>query len=583
MDNARVCVKAGKMVEAAYPTIFIVDCTAHALDLALEDMYKEMPWMAQVVDAGNKSLKELRNALDCCVCDSGWVDKMVRNDQLLAMHEVTTIVLDKGDFWSNMQKALHVMQPVVELLRLVDGQGATISKVYCKMDRVVQDLRALEWLSDEVHEAVERILMRRWAFLTSQLHCTAAFLDPEHRMHTADHDPEAREQANHKPPTLWWEALSSKPDFLAPQAIKLLGQASSYAACEQNWSLHELIYGRRRTKFLPERMAKLVYISWNVRLLRRIQRGDEDDTHIPWADDVPVDKEMEDKEMEEWYVQWLERVNEDVDRKEAVEVDFDDDGDEIPMRRTFMRNDEDDDKLVEEEETELVGTRQRDWHECTKPAKHREQELRKRSGCQLPEPGELYTEAGYALAMEARQTGTWVQGRDEAPRKRSGKGKGKQTVVDDDPPAQSGKRKIVQHEQPPPKRGRPTLAEQATRKAQEAEDKVVAAAAAAAAAKAAADKAAKAKDKAAAKAATKSAGGGKAKNSVVVSDNDDLDVPEGSPKEDEPEGSSTSSDSSSSSAASSSQSSGSEGTDGDGSEGGAQFEEDEEEDRAEAE
>ncbi|GBG76762.1 hypothetical protein CBR_g22978 [Chara braunii] len=481
MDNARVCVKAGKMVEAAYPTILSLGCTAHALDLAMEDMYKEMPWMTQVVDAGNKvgrffsnvdkaralfhhyspktklkrpaptrfatnfemlqSLKELWNALDRCVCDAGWVDKMMRSDQLLAMHEVTTIVLDKGDVWSNVQKALHVMQPVVELLRLVDGQGTTISKAYFKMDRVVQDLR-----------------------------------------------------------------------FNAA-------------------------------------------------------------THIPWADDVSVDKEME-----EWYVRWLERVNEDVE--EFVEVDFDDDGDEIPMRRTFVRNDEVDDRLVEEEETELVGTRQRDWHECTKPGKHREQELRRRSGCQLPEPGELYTEAGYALAMEARRAGTWVQGRDEAPRKRRGKGKGRQTVMDDDPPAQSGKRKAVQQEQPPPKRGRPTLAEQAARRAQVAEDKAVAAAAAA---KAAADKAAKAKARAAAKAATKSAGGGKTKKSVVVSDDDDLDVPEGSLDEDEPEGSSTSSDSSSSSAASSSQSSGREGTDGEGSEGGAQFEDDEEEDRAEAE
>ncbi|GBG60608.1 hypothetical protein CBR_g8629 [Chara braunii] len=53
MDNARVCVKAGKMVEAAYPQIFRVGCTAHALDLALEDMYKQLGWLAVVVDADN--------------------------------------------------------------------------------------------------------------------------------------------------------------------------------------------------------------------------------------------------------------------------------------------------------------------------------------------------------------------------------------------------------------------------------------------------------------------------------------------------------------------------------------------------
>ncbi|GBG67389.1 hypothetical protein CBR_g526 [Chara braunii] len=606
MDNARVCVKAGKMVETAYPTIFSVGCTAHALDLALEDMYKEMPWMAQVVTAGNKtklkrplatrfatnfemlqSLNESRKPLGRCVCDKGWVDKMVRNDQLVAFHDVTAIVLDTGDFWRNLQKALDVMQPVVELLRLVDGQGATISKVYFKMNQVVQNLWSLESLSVEEHEAVARILMGRWAFLTSELHCAAAFLDPEHRMHNAQRDPEvcvgfniwlyfwmprerrqevssqvdqwvnalggfsteqAREQACDQPPALWREAFGLKHDLLAPQAIRLLGQASSSAACERNWSLHELIYGWRRTKLLPERMAKLVYISWNVRLLRRNQRGEGDEIHIPWADDVPVDREME-----EWYVHWLDRVHDDVHREEVVEVDCDDEGDEIPMRRTFMQNDEVDDKLVEEEETLLVGTRQRDWHECTKPGKHREQELRRRSGCQLP-------------------------GRDEARTKRRGKDKGKQTVEHDDAPAQRGKRKAVQQEQPRPKRGHPTNAKQAARKVKKAEEKAMAAAAEA---KAAADKASAAKAKAAAKAAKKSARGGKAKKSVVVSDDDEEDVPEESPEEDEPEGSSTSTstESSSSSASSSSHTSGMEGTNGEGSEGG----EEEGEDQVEAE
>ncbi|GBG74075.1 hypothetical protein CBR_g17786 [Chara braunii] len=493
MDNARVCMKAGKMVESAYPTIFNVGCTTHALDLMLEDMYKEMPWMAQVVDDGNKvghffsnvdkasalfhhyspktklkrlaatrfatdfemlqSLRGLRKVLDRYVCDKGLVDKMVRNDQLVAFHDVTAIVLDKGDFWRNLQKALDVMQPVVELLHLVDGQGATISKIYFKMDQVVQNLRALESLSVEEHEAVERILMGRWAFLTSGLHCAAAFLDPEHRMHNAQRDRE---------------------------------------------------------------------------LLRKNQCGEGDDTHIPWADDVPVDKEME-----EWYVQWLDWVHKDVDCEEVVEVDCDDEGDKISMRRTFLRNDEVDDKLVEEEDTLLVGTTQRDWHECTKHGKHREQELRRKSGCQLPVLGELYTEEGYALAMEARPTGTWVQGRDEARTKRRGKDKGKHAGAC---------------------------------KAKKAEEKAIAAAAEA---KAAADKAMAAKARAAAKAATKSAGRGKAKKFIVVSDDDDVDVPEKSPEEDE--------------TPSSSHTSGMEGTAGEGSEGGAQFEDDKEEDQVEAE
>ncbi|GBG60211.1 hypothetical protein CBR_g3455 [Chara braunii] len=160
---------------------------------------------------------------------------------------------------------------------------------------------------------------------------------------------------------------------------------------------------------MPERMAKLVYNSWNIRLLRSHQSGRGDDIHIPWVDDVPVEKEME-----EWYADWLKRAHGDVDEEEVAVVDVDDEEDEFPLRRTFQCNDEVVERLCDEDSA-LVGTRRRDCHECTKPGKYREQELRRRSGSELPVPRELYTEEGYVLVMAARQAGTWVEGRVEGP------------------------------------------------------------------------------------------------------------------------------------------------------------------------
>ncbi|GBG89040.1 hypothetical protein CBR_g48648 [Chara braunii] len=127
MDNARVCVKAGKMVEAAYPRIFRVGCTAYALDLALKNMYKELEWLCNVVDTGLKegkffhkadkaralfhvyspksklkrpgvtrfatnhemleSLKKAKNPLKNCIDDDVRVEKMVRTDQFAVFHE----------------------------------------------------------------------------------------------------------------------------------------------------------------------------------------------------------------------------------------------------------------------------------------------------------------------------------------------------------------------------------------------------------------------------------------------------------------------------------------------------------------
>ncbi|GBG73239.1 hypothetical protein CBR_g12957 [Chara braunii] len=234
MDNARVCAKAGKIVEAKYPGIYIVGCTAHALDLALEDMYKCMDWLKEVVDKGNQvgkfftnidkvramynriasaqlkrpavtrfttnfemlqSLKAGRNPLELCVCNAAWVEKLVRGEQVVAFNVVTHIIMDTNGFWKVVDKAIEVMEPVVKLLRLVDGPGATMSKVYFGMDTVVVRMRTLDCLSETEKADVENILIDRWAVMTSELHCAAAFLDPEYRTHTV-RDTEIREGFN---------------------------------------------------------------------------------------------------------------------------------------------------------------------------------------------------------------------------------------------------------------------------------------------------------------------------------------------------------------------------------------------------
>ncbi|GBG77545.1 hypothetical protein CBR_g23990 [Chara braunii] len=401
MDNARVCVKAGKMVEAAYPQIFRVGCTAHALDLALEDMYKQLGWLAVVVDAGNvvgkfftnvdkaramfdkfspnlklkrpavtrfatshdrlASLKRGRNALEKCVCDTAWVDKMVRADQLAAFCEVTSIVLGRDGFWDKVEKALAVMSPVVELLRLVQQ---------CR---------------------------------------------------------------------------------------------------------------RRRMKLMPERLSKLVFNNWNTQLIRSYIRGGKEEVHIPWEDDPPVQAKVE-----EWYNTWVATAvsndNDAADTLDDAEVG-EEDGDE-PLMRTWLRNGEWDDQECETEDIALVGSREKDWHECTKPGRYRERELRRKSGNSQPLPSLLYTEEERAQLLKARAAGTWLHGAGEASGNRKhGKKRAQREEVEEVVPVAKGRRADGE---PKRKRGRPSNAEMAERKAQKAEAIAAKAAAAAAAVRSAA-------------------------------------------------------------------------------------------------
>ncbi|GBG71823.1 hypothetical protein CBR_g10765 [Chara braunii] len=409
MDNARVCVKAGKMVGAAYPHIFRVGCTAHALDLALEDMYKELEWLRKVVDAGLKVGKFFHNV------DKARALFHVYSPKSKLKRSGVTRFATNHEMLASLKKAKNPLKNCVD-------DAVWVEKM---MDSLVAQMRKLDCITTGEKAEIEDILMRRWAFMTSELHCAVAFLDPEHRHTNALRDPavhtgfniwllswalddqQTRNELNHQvdmwinldgsfksqeaaeatrvqPAALWWEAYCRKLD-LQPQAVKLLGQASSSAACKRNWSLHELIFSRRRTKLLPERLGKLVYSNWNTQLSRAALRGEGGDVHIPWEDDTPVEAEIK-----EWYNTWIAEATDpaavaaDADvLAEDVEVG-EEDGSE-PLMRTWQRNDVADDEECDEDMA-LLGSLEREWHECTKPDRRRKQDLQRRSGSSLPPP-----------------------------------------------------------------------------------------------------------------------------------------------------------------------------------------------------
>ncbi|GBG64690.1 hypothetical protein CBR_g46233 [Chara braunii] len=233
MDNVAVCVRADRLVEDTFPTIFDVPCAAHCLDLVLHDVGK-MEWVARTVGKANDLVKFIMNhqrvrdvyyihsggrqllrpastrfatnfhmldrlkkqqkALVAMVTtDERWTATLVPHGQRSTFHEMEDVLLDAAGFWKDVNKAINAVYDIVLLLKLVDGNGPTISKVYAKMDRIVERLRVNKDLTAEDREEIEVMVMRKWNAMTTPLHCPALFFDPEYRSSEPHNDPEIQD------------------------------------------------------------------------------------------------------------------------------------------------------------------------------------------------------------------------------------------------------------------------------------------------------------------------------------------------------------------------------------------------------
>jgi len=93
-------------------------------------------------------------------------------------------------------------------------------------------------------------------------------------------------------PVLWWQSLfsSSYPELTA-LAKWALCIAPTTGAAERNWSAFGHIHSKKRNRLLNERVNKLVYIYWNLRIKERI--GDQKNY---WFDEDEDENEKENED-----------------------------------------------------------------------------------------------------------------------------------------------------------------------------------------------------------------------------------------------------------------------------------------------
>ena len=84
---------------------------------------------------------------------------------------------------------------------------------------------------------------------------------------------------------VWWKSLFSFYTELVRLAKWALSISPTTGAAERNWSAFGYIHCRKRNALLDDRVNKLVYIYWNLRI-----RGKIRDQKTTWFDDKDKDK-----------------------------------------------------------------------------------------------------------------------------------------------------------------------------------------------------------------------------------------------------------------------------------------------------
>ncbi|KAJ9566449.1 hypothetical protein OSB04_002415 [Centaurea solstitialis] len=220
-DNASAYVKAWKMLEATSKNLYWTPCAAHCIDHMLEDIGKQIPQVKscpQSQDFLHITLLQFhkqKNNLRKMVTSQEWTDCKWSKES--KGRTLQSTILQEG-FWRNIVYALKLMDPLIKVLKLVDGERKS----------------AMGYIYEPMNKAKEAINR-----------------------------------------TEWWSIFGSSSSNLQKFAIQVLSLTCSATSCERNWG----VFQHKRNRLAQERLNDMVYVKFNRALQHRYKKEGSGD-HI---------------------------------------------------------------------------------------------------------------------------------------------------------------------------------------------------------------------------------------------------------------------------------------------------------------
>ncbi|KAF7142788.1 hypothetical protein RHSIM_Rhsim05G0096600 [Rhododendron simsii] len=172
----------------------------------------------------------------------------------------------------------------------------------------------------EVMDGVRKVIMRLLPDLNEQVEAInqiSVFRNKEDTLGTIV--AQAAVQATN--PAEWWIHYGVFASQLQQVAVKVLSQTTSSSNCERNWSTFSLIHTKTRNRLKYQKLNKIVYVYYNMRLKIRhaTRRSDEerDDHFNPINLDYIFD---EDDPLAEWLQEEEHAILDDVDNSEWLDT-----------------------------------------------------------------------------------------------------------------------------------------------------------------------------------------------------------------------------------------------------------------------
>ncbi|CAA0815278.1 hAT dimerisation domain-containing protein / transposase-related [Striga hermonthica] len=229
-----------------------------------------------------------------------------------------TATLVRPNFWSSVSLCLRVFEPLVKVLRMVDGDvKPSMAFLYGEILKAKEDIKVAigkipgaAGLYSSILEIIDVKMENR---LDCPLHKAAYFLNPYYSynddsiveseevmdgfllavetFYHGDYDKQAqvlneevhkfKDRAGHFGKQYfsyltfsnflflffaakWWGNYGTQVPALQKMAIRILSLTSSASGCERNWSCHEGIHTKKRNKLTCERLEQLVFVQFNA-------------------------------------------------------------------------------------------------------------------------------------------------------------------------------------------------------------------------------------------------------------------------------------------------------------------------------